>query len=38
MLVVNTITFLQSLTLNFLRMLGDFIAGSLGELNYNDMF
>jgi len=26
------------LTLNFSRMLGDFIAGSLRELNYNEMF
>ena len=29
---------LRSLTLNFSRMLGDFIAGSLRELNYNEMF
>ena len=32
------LTFLRSLTLNFSRMLGDFIAGSLRELNYNEMF
>ena len=28
----------KGITLNFSRMLGDFIAGSLRELNYNEMF
>ena len=30
--------FLQGLTLNFSRMLGDFIAGSPGEMNYSERF
>jgi len=33
------LAFLRNLTLNFSRMLGDFIAGSLRELNlYDEMF
>ena len=40
MLVENKmlLAFLRSVTFNFSRMLGDFIAGSLRELNYNEMF
>ena len=30
--------FLRRLTLNFVRMLGDFIAGSPGEMNYGERF
>ena len=34
----SLLAFLRGLTLNFSRMLGDFIVGSLRELNYNEMF
>ena len=30
--------FLRGLTLNFSRMLGDFIAGSRREMNHSEMF
>ena len=30
--------FSQGLTLNFSRVLGDFIAGSPGEMNYSERF
>ena len=30
--------FLQGLTVNFLRMVGDLIVGSHREMNYSDMF